>query len=460
MERRADTWVALAAAMFAASLVVRASGQPPPPFPGLLDEHPAIQYASRPLHDPVARLNEALRAGTRTLAHEPGLGYLRSVLAALAVPAESQLLVFSKSGIQRAFTGPDNPRALYYNPRVVVGYIAGAPALELAAQDPQQGTIFYTLDQGATVAPTFVRGGTCLTCHVSASTLDVPGPIDRSHRVAPDGGLLQRVGPPIAVTHKTPHTERWGGWFVTSSIATPPYQVLGHLGNLTVTDYKGGDEPAIVSNHALVRWLDSAPERRGYLSSVSDLAALLVFDHQMHAMNLLTRLNWDWRVAVDERRARIDDPAIAARIDELADYLVFVDEATPVVEVTPRPGFAEALLAAAPKDARGRSLAELDLSTKLMRYPLSYMVYTEAFDGLAAEVKATVYRRLLARLAGADAGPRFAHLRTPEARAAIEILRATKTDLPSDLRAASAARPSCSTSTPNRRSAGSAWRGR
>jgi hypothetical protein len=436
---RAGGWLAVAATVLAASLAVRASGQARAPFPGLLDEHPAIQYASRPLHDPVARLNEALRAGTRTLTHEAGLGYLRAVLAALDVAEESQVLVFSKSGIQRAFTGPDNPRALYFNPRVIVGYIAGAPAIELAAQDPQQGTIFYTLDQGATATPRFVRGATCLTCHVAAGTLDVPGTIDRSHRVAPDGGLLQRAGPAITVNHATPHTQRWGGWFVTSSIATPPYQVLGHLGNLTVTDYKGGDEPAIVSNHALVRWLDSAPDRRGYLSAVSDLAALLIFDHQMHAMNLLTRLNWDWRVAVDEGRARVDDAAIAARIDELADYFLFVDEATPVVEMTPRAGFADALLAVAPKDPRGRSLAELDLTTRMMRYPLSYMVYSEAFDGLAPDVKAAVYRRLLARLAGTDSGPRFAHLRTPEARAAVEILRATKTDL-SPAAAAPAAR--------------------
>jgi len=435
MRWRASGWLAIAATVLTASLAVRASGQAPAPFPGLLDEHPAIQYASRPLSDPVARLNEALRAGARRLAHEPGLGYLRAVLTALEVPEESQLLVFSKSGIQRAFTGPDNPRALYFNPRVVVGYIAGAPALELAAQDPQQGTIFYTLDQGATSAPAFVRGATCLTCHVSSSTLDVPGPLDRSHRVAPDGGLLQRAGPAIAVTHKTPHTERWGGWFVTSSIATPPYQVLGHLGNLTVTDYKGGDEPATVSNHALVRWLDSAPERRGYLSEVSDLAALLVFDHQMHAMNLLTRLNWDWRIAVDERRARVDDPAIAARIDELADYLLFVDEATPVVEVTPRAGLSERLLGFAPRDPRGRSLAELDLTTRLMRYPVSYMIYSEAFDGLAPPVKAAVYRRLFARLDGVDPAPRLAHLRTPDAAAAAEILRATKADLPAELRA-------------------------
>ena len=55
-------------------------------------------------------------------------------------------------------------------------------------------------------------------------------------------------------------------------------------------------------------------------------------------MNLLTRLNWEWRIAATEDRARVTDAAIAQRLDELADYLVFVDEATPVVDVTRGPG--------------------------------------------------------------------------------------------------------------------------
>jgi hypothetical protein len=421
--------LALATAGLAASLVAHVAGQPAAEYPGVLDEHPAIQYETRPTNDPVARLNVALGRGARTLTHDEQFGYLRTVLDALAVPVESQVLVFSKSGIQRAFTSPENPRALYYNPAVVVGYIPGAPVLEIAAQDSQQGTVFYTLDQDPTRAPRFVRGSTCLTCHVSASTLDVPGPIARSNRVSEDGSLLLRAGPQVTVNHRTPHTQRWGGWFVTSSLSTPPYQQLGHLGNLTIAAYPGDDGPAIVSNRALVRWLDSAPETRGYLSSVSDLAALLVFDHQMHAMNLLTRLNWEWRIAAADGRARVTAPPFPERLDELADYLVFVDEATPVVEVTPRAGFPERLAAAVPKDRHGRSLADLNLATRLMRYPLSYMVYTDAFDGLAPEVKAAVYQRLLTRLSGRDRRPRYAHLATPAARAAVQILRETKPDL-------------------------------
>ena len=79
--------------------------------------------------------------------------------------------------------------------------------------------------------------------------------------------------------------------------------------------------------------------------------------------------------------------------------------------------------------------------TRLMRYPVSYMVYTEAFDGLAPEVKAAVYRRLFTRLARRDRTAGYAHLGRQQAFAAAEILRETKTDLPAELRGRRASGP-------------------
>jgi hypothetical protein len=97
------------------------------PWVGVLEEHPAIQYASRPTTDRVARLNQSLAqhgpsrqsaegaAADRTFQRDQRTGHLMSVLDALGVPVESQLLVFSKTGVQRAYTSPHNPRALFYN---------------------------------------------------------------------------------------------------------------------------------------------------------------------------------------------------------------------------------------------------------------------------------------------------------------------------------------------------------
>ena len=342
------------------------------------------------------------------------------------MPVESQLLVFSKTGIQRQQTGPRNPRALYFDESVVVGYIPGAPVIELAAHDPQQGVVFYTLDQAAD-APVLTRRTTCLTCHVSTSTLEVPGLIDRSNMVGPDGAVMPQLGS-FAVNHRTEHTERWGGWFVTKNVSTAQYAQLGHLGNVTVSaDPTSG--PKIISDHVFIEWLNSAPETRGYPSPASDIAALLVFDHQTYAINLITRLNWEARVAEAS-----GGPSAQTEVDrlagDLADYLLFVGEAPIVVEITPRPGFAERLEARIPKDKIGRSFGQLELTTRLLRYPCSYMVYTEAFNALPAAVKASVYGRMLAILSGEHADTRYAHLSADDRTAILEILRDTKPDFP------------------------------
>ena len=404
-------------------------GQAPAPFPGMLDEHPRIQYVQRPATDRVAALNQALAAKAVTLARDARTGYLVSVLEALGVAQESQLLVFAKTGVQRAHTSPATPRALYFNESVAVGYIPGASAIELAVHDRRQGTIFYTLDQSPTATPSFTRQTSCLTCHVSASTQEVPGLIVRSHVVDATGNLLAREAV-TAVNHTTPHPQRWGGWYVTGAVAAP-YQPMGHRGNLAAVPGPASG-PAIVSNHVFIQWLDSNPAARGYLSPQSDLASLLVFDHQAHAANLITRLGWEARVA-DLGAGGLLPPALRDQVRDLADYLLFVGEAPAVVEVTPRPGFAEHLRARTPKDRRGRSLAELDLATRLLRYPCSFMVYADAFDGLPPEARDAVYRRLWEVLSGADAGPRYAHLSAADRRAIREILRDTKSDLPADL---------------------------
>src|SRR5437773_11773550 len=80
------------------------SGNQTPQWGGVFHEHPAIQYATRPTTDRVARLQEALTRGAQSLQRDPKTGYLRSILTALGLSVESQLLVFSKTGVQRAYT--------------------------------------------------------------------------------------------------------------------------------------------------------------------------------------------------------------------------------------------------------------------------------------------------------------------------------------------------------------------
>lgn len=362
-----------------------------PAFAGVLDEHPAIQYATRVLRDPVALLDRALAAGQATLPFDDRGGYLRATLTALAIPPESQVLVFSRTGLQRAHTGPANPRALYFNDRVVVGFIPGARFLEIASHDPEQGVQFYTLDQEAREGPAIARGRNCLTCHVSSVTLEVPGMIARSNFVDRQGQPLPQLGS-HAVTHRTPLTDRWGGWFVSGRYDVPAYNGTAHLGNV-VTALRDATTPIGTSNEPAIAWAHSDPVSRGYLSAESDVAALMVFDHQMHGINLVTRVGWEARVAASHGAIDVDRPPLAPLIAELADYLSLAGVVPPPPGMLPREGLREAFIAG------GRSAAARARRARLFDGPFlqsscSYLLDSDAYAALPAVVKEAVARRL------------------------------------------------------------------
>jgi hypothetical protein len=418
---RLKAWTLAVAATLAIAVVNAAvpSGRAQEGWPGALDEHPAIQYATRPTNDRVARLNRELVAGRRQLARDDRTGYLLSLLSALDIARESQILVFSKTGVQRAYTSPQNPRALYFNESTVVGYVPGAPVVEIAAHDPQQGVVFYALEQAAP-APTIARRTTCLTCHVTASSLNVPGLIARSHTVGEDGNLLPQ-GDTHDVNHSTPHPDRWGGWYVTSEGAPAPYSQRGHGGNITYTPQGN------TSNQVFVEWMHGSLEDRPYPSASSDTVALLTFDHQARAINLLTRLDWEARIAGEQA---LPSATVRDLINQLAEYLLFVDEAPLPVPLTPIRAFADHLRSRTPADGRGRSFAQLELVNRLLRYPCSYMVYSEAFDALPGPVRQAVYGRMREVLAGVRVPASYARISVDDRRAVEEILRNTKLDFP------------------------------
>jgi hypothetical protein len=386
---------------------------------GVLDEHPAIEYAVRPTSDAVAALNERLSAGTATLAFDPASGYLRALLDALEVPAASQMLVLSRTGVQRAFTSPGNPRALYYNESVSVGYIRHAPFLEVIAHDPRQGAVFYTLDQRPAARPSLSRQTSCLSCHVATATLDVPGFMTRSLTARADGTPSLRFGSQVAVDHRTPFGSRWGGWFVTGSHGRST-----HLGN-TVVDSTEARRSLVAAGPLNVRALDGTVDLQGYPGAGSDVVALAVFDHQTRALNLLTRLGWEARAAAHEGRVALETPAVNELVRETVEYLLFAGEAPMPGGLAGSSGFAAWFSARGPKDAKGRTLHALDLTTRLMRYPCSYTIASPAFAALPDDVRGAVWQGLARALGGTEAGPAFAHLSAADRRAIVEILRET-----------------------------------
>jgi hypothetical protein len=150
----------------------------------------------------------------------------------------------------------------------------------------------------------------------------------------------------------------------------------------------------------------------------------------MQMMNLLTRLGWETRAASHERRLETARTALDARTTDVVDYMLFVDEAPIASRLAGTSGFAEAFSAAGPRDSKGRSLKQLDLTKRLLRYPCSYMIYSPLFERLPPTAKHAIYARLWAILSGAAKESKYRHLTAADRQAIIEILRETKADLP------------------------------
>jgi hypothetical protein len=326
--------------------------------------------------DPVVALNRRIDRGEVQLAFDHTYGYLPSLLRALGVPVESQISVFSKTSIQAMRIEPSNPRVLYFNDSVVVGWVRGG-FIELAALDPGRGINYYTIQQRSNERLENRRD--CVRCHTSGLA------------------LLRSVTPSLTgipsdekeVDDRTPFSKLWGGWFVTGK-SVPAL----HLGNAVV-------------EKAARREIAPAFDAKGSLTASSDVAALMVFAHQMRAWNLLTR---------------------PENADELADHLVFADESPLPGAVEGGSAFAEKFAAAGPRDAKGRSLRDFGRQGRLMRYPCSYMIYSDAFAALPEGAKAAVYLRMWKVLGERES--------SEDRKAVAEILGDTKQGLPEFFRGA------------------------
>ena len=383
-------------------------------------EHPAIAYAARPTTNVIDALNTRVQAGQVSLPYENTTGYLRPVLDALNIGVDSQIVVFSKTSLQSSFIQPRNPRVIYFNDSVVVAWVRGG-FIEIAAHDSAQGAVFYRVLRNVAGPPAMFRDNGCLQCHYSFATLGVPGFLAKSVPSALDGSVLPWLGNYLT-DHRSPITERWAGWFVTGKVGSSR-----HLGNAPVVD-RNVDDVKIQDANLSIADLRSRFDTGGYLSPHSDVVALLVFDHQIRMMNLLTRIGWQARTLAHDGRS---DAAIAAALrdtaSETVDYMLFVDEA-PLTGVAGTSGFAESFSKRGPRDSKGRSLRDFDLKQRLFTNPCSYMIYSDAFDQLPAAAKRAIYARLWDVLSGNVRAPKYARLSAADRDRIIEILRETKRD--------------------------------
>ena len=399
-------------------------------------DRPPISYSTARPDNVVTQLQKRMDAGEVKLSFTDEHGYLPAVLNELKIPISSQMLVFSKTSLQRDRIAPRTPRAIYFNDEVYIGFCRLGEVMEVSVADPQLGTVFYTLDQEPADRPAFRRHtDTCLSCHTSRHQ-GIPAHVVRS--VFPD-----REGNPILsggsfrIDHASPMSQRWGGWYVTGT-----HGKQTHLGNL-ILPRRSVPEELTNDDGVNVTDLKGKFDTGAYLSPHSDIVALMVLEHQAEMHNRITAANYQTKLAhrdadvINELdnapKGRLTE-STARRVDGAADqlvkYLLFSEEVRLTDPLRGTSNFAEEFAGRGPFDSKGRSLRQFDLTTRLFKYPCSYLIYSPAFDGLPASVKERVYRRLWDVLTGKETGKDYAHLSPADRQAVREILTETKRDLP------------------------------
>jgi hypothetical protein len=411
-----------------------AFGMPDPSAPLRYDtEYPPMHYEGTAQNNRIARLQARLDRGEVKLDFEPGHGYLRSLLRALDIDPSSQVLVYSKTSLQTGEIQAASPRALYFNEDTYVGWVQGAQQIELGTMDSALDQVFYTLENGNPTAAHLKRETTnCLGCHdsLSYSGGGVPRFLLMSTYVDTHGNALTHEGS-ILVTDHTEFQYRWGGWYVTGQQGSAV-----HLGNVLVHNVKELINLDSVRRGNLDN-LDALFDTKPYLTDKSDIVALQVLLHQSTVQDRITEVNWDTRTALakagkdpaDGRGVTLPPQSrkqIKDEMDALVDEMLFVGDPGYKSKLTGNSGFDKWFQARGPRDSHGRSLRELDLTTRLFKYPCSFLIYSDAFDALPVYAKDYLYARLVGILTGKEHAPQYAGLSAADRKAVIEILEATK----------------------------------
>lgn len=404
-------------ALIGALVVVATHAQP------AFDEiyEPPHNYLQRRPADRFTRLKDALESGEVVLDRSSEKAFVVSLLKALDIPVSSQMLVFSTTSLQLSLISPSNPRALYFNEEVYLGYVPGG-RVEIVSLDPNLGGIFYILDiaiNGASLS--IERTGRCMNCHANEDTGHVPGLVVKSVIPGPTGGSLTAYR--LAQTgHSIPFAERFGGWHVTGEHA-----ITNHLGNLT------GELAA-----GKLTKLPNPPGQRfrfeKYPAATSDILPQLLHEHQAGFVNRVVEAGYRARTALFIGNGQIN-AAQAVELDEQARiitrYLLFADEVPlPPGGVGGDETYKQDFRRNRRATADGLSLKDFDLRTHLFKHRCSYMIYSPVFTGLPPEMKQRVYAKLDQALSLKDTNPESAQQPLAEKRAIRAILKATLLDLP------------------------------
>ena len=423
-------------ALLALSLVVPGSWAQP-----FSNEYELIDYTSQASENALSTLAAKMQQGEITLPFDEEKGYFKALLDELDIDPSSQVLVFSGTSLQSHYISPQTPRAIYFNDDTYLAWVQGSNIVEMAATDNERGLIFYLFHNERDETEKFERTNqSCLVCHDSAGTMGggIPELMVLSGIYSDSGRPLAQAAGGHNTTDRTPLIERWGGWYVTGQ-----HEGQEHLGNVRLPGKEALDRVDEFRHGSIANledrdWFDTEP----YLTSTSDIVALLVLEHQMTVQNRLSYLRFKVpavleRIAADNVEEVTEWAALPEQVqralqrmhESLLQRLLFVDSAVYEAPVSGDEAYQAWFESQGPEDSQGRSLRQLNLETRLLEYPLSYLIYSDAFNTLPAYSKDYIYQRLAEILDGQDNSDNYAHLTDSQRQDIRAILLDTKADI-------------------------------
>ena len=398
-------------------------------------EKPPVNYSATAPRDAIARVQQRVAAGELAFAGSDR-DIVRTVLGELGVPCESQVIVFSKTSLQRGRIRPERPRAIYFSDTAFVGWVPGG-LIEVTTIDPQLGPVFYTFDPSdARKQPAhFVRDSDCLRCHGGSFVRDIPGVFARSVFPSVTGEPFLRHGT-LVVEDDTPFEQRWGGWYVTGY-----HGAQHHRGNVLCSERD--DQLVFTPSDKRPDDLREFFDTSEYLTPTSDVVALLVFEHQLTVQNSLTRAAFASRKMIayqhglqtSFKEPLTDEPAydsvksvFASSVQDVVDRLLFRGAAPLPEGVAGSAAFRSAFGRSAPRSRAGHALKDFQLRDRLFAQRCSFLIYSEMFRALPEPLKVRILDRLQSALRSRDPKDRYAYLPPEEKERIHEILLETHPD--------------------------------
>ena len=407
-------------------------------------EKEPFNYWSAPIGGPITKLSEKIDKGTLQLPLQNQKELVGVLLKELDISADTQVVVFSKTSVQRNHITPSNPRAIYFNDQTYMGFVPGA-MVEFTHMDPVLGGIFYQLDPDRPdrKIPKLDRSEGCMTCHASGMTDRLPGLMIRS--IFPDekGEPIYQAGTSL-IDQNSPLETRWGGWYVTGGHGS-----LVHRGNAIAT-MKDGNAILDTKGTLNVTTLDKFFDVSKFPRNTSDIVALLVLEHQVGMHNRLLKASYDVRGAIERRTELLKElgepqgegltgsalSVAKSHVEKILEFLLFSGEAAlPEGGVEGNPAFVTAFQKNKRETKDGKSLKDLQLLNRMFKYRCSYLIYSPEWDELPKPFLDMLYHRLFEILTSKEPIKGYEHLADSEREAILKILRETKSGLPAEWKA-------------------------